>query len=273
MEKYRISNHLVFALVMQDKEICKKLLERIFDGKTVKELVLKSEINLDEYETTIENTIITDPESKAVRLDVLFEGDNTWYDIEMQSDKAYFSPKRLRYYSSSMDINQLDKGERNYEKLKTNYVIFICDFDYYQQDEPIYSFDRYDKKNGIDFGDQSHIIVLNAKCSPEKIPDQLKGLYEYVDKDIVDLKDDLVKDMDTKVKEYSKNRRLRHIMTLADEMIIEKRIEHELGVKEGITQGITQGKFDTAKRMKDDSLPVDLIAKYTGLSMDEIEKL
>ena len=58
-------------------------------------------------------------------------------------------------------------------------------------------------------------------------------------------------------------------MTLADEMIIEKRIEHELGVKEGIAQG----KFDTAKRMKDDSLPDDLIAKYTGLSMEEIEKL
>lgn len=56
MEKYRISNHLIFALVMQDKEICKKLLERIFNGKTVKELVLKSEINLDEYEATIEKT-------------------------------------------------------------------------------------------------------------------------------------------------------------------------------------------------------------------------
>ena len=265
MEKYRISNQLIFALVMQDKEICKKLLERIFDGKTVKELVLKSEINLDEYEATIENTIISNPESKSVRLDVLFEGNNTWYDIEMQSDRAYFSPKRLRYYSSSMDINQLDKGERNYEKLKINYVIFICDFDYYQQDKPIYLFDRYDKVNEIDFGDQSHIIVLNAKCSSEKIPEQLRGLYKYVDKDIVDSKDDLVKDIDTKVKEYSKDRRLRHIMTLADEMVIEKRIEHELGVKEG--------KLDDAKKMKEENLPLDLIVRVTGLTIEELEKL
>lgn len=273
MEKYRISNHLIFALVMQDKEICKKLLERIFNGKTVKEIVLKSEINLDEYEATIEKTIIANPESKSVRLDVLFEGDNSWYDIEMQSDIAYFNPKRLRYYSSLMDINQFNKGERDYNKLKTNYVIFICDFDYYQQDMPIYSFDRYDEKNKICFGDQSHIIILNAKCSLEKIPEQLKGLYKYVDKDIVDLKDDLVKDMDAKVKEYSKDRRLRHIMTLADELVIEKRIERELGIKEGIERGIIQGNLNTAKRMKEKSYPIGDISEITGLTFEEIEKL
>ena len=67
--------------------------------------------------------------------------------------------------------------------------------------------------------------------------------------------------------------RLRRIMTLADEMIIEKRIEHELGVKEGITQGITQGKLEDAKNMKLMNLPLDVILKVTGLSRDEIEKL
>ena len=29
MEKYKISNHLIFALVMQDKKICKRFLERV----------------------------------------------------------------------------------------------------------------------------------------------------------------------------------------------------------------------------------------------------
>ena len=66
-------------------------------------------------------------------------------------------------------------------------------------------------------------------------------------------------------------------MTLADEMIIEKRIEHELGVKEGIaqgiTQGITQGKLDAAKGMKVKNIPVEDIVEITGLSMDQIEKL
>ena len=269
MEKYKISNHLIFALVMQDKKICKRFLERIFDGRVIKEINLKSEINLDEYETTIESTILTDPEAKSVRLDVLFEGDDTWYDIEMQSNSSYFSPKRMRYYSSSMDINQLDVGNRDYEKLKTNYVIFICDFDYYGLDEAVYSFQYCDMEKNITFGDETCMIVLNAKCSLGKIPDQLKGLYKYIDKDIVDSKDELVKDMDSIVTEISKDRRLRHIMTLADEMIIEKRIEHELGVKEGITQG----KLEDAKNMKLLNLPLDVILKVTGLTKEEIEKL
>ena len=68
-------------------------------------------------------------------------------------------------------------------------------------------------------------------------------------KDIVDSEDELIKDMDSIVTEISKDRRLRHIMTLADEMVIEKRIEHELGVKEGIAQG----KLEAAKKMKEDS--------------------
>ena len=62
-------------------------------------------------------------------------------------------------------------------------------------------------------------------------------------------------------------------MTLADEMIIEKRIEHELGVKEGIAQGITQGKLDAAKGMKVKNIPVEDIVEITGLSMEQIEKL
>ena len=273
MTKYKISNHLIFALVMQDKKICKRFLERIFDGKVIREINLKSEINLDEYETTIENTILTSPEAKSVRLDVLFEGNDTWYDIEMQTNSSYFSPKRMRYYSSSMDINQLEVGSRDYEKLKTNYVIFICDFDYYGLDEAVYSFQYYDMEKNIAFGDDTCMIVLNAKCSAGKIPDQLKGLYKYIDKDIVDSKDELVKDMDSIVTEISKDGRLRHIMTLADEMIIEKRIEHDLGKQEGIALGKQEGKLEDAKGMKAKNIPVDIIVEITGLSKEEVEKL
>ena len=59
----------------------------------------------------------------------------------------------------------------------------------------------------------------------------------------------------------------------------EKRVlqAEEQGRAEGIAQGKAQGaqseKFDTAKRMKADGLPLDVIAKYTQLPLSEIEKL
>ena len=45
------------------------------------------------------------------------------------------------------------------------------------------------------------------------------------------------------------------------------------GRAEGRAEGQTDEKLATAKRMKADGMPVDLIAKYTGLTSDEISKL
>ncbi|MBR4533480.1 MAG: PD-(D/E)XK nuclease family transposase [Bacteroidaceae bacterium] len=43
------------------------------------------------------------------------------------------------------------------------------------------------------------------------------------------------------------------------------------GEKKGIKKGIKQEKEDTARRMKADGMTVELIAKYTGLTAEEIE--
>ena len=38
-------------------------------------------------------------------------------------------------------------------------------------------------------------------------------------------------------------------------------------------QGIEEGKKETAKNMLKDGMPLEMISKYTGLSIEEIEKL
>ena len=54
-------------------------------------------------------------------------------------------------------------------------------------------------------------------------------------------------------------------------------IGEERGRNEGISLGITQGareaKLETAKSMKSENMSVSLIAHFTGLSVEEIEKL
>jgi predicted transposase/invertase (TIGR01784 family) len=47
----------------------------------------------------------------------------------------------------------------------------------------------------------------------------------------------------------------------------------EEGREEGREEGIKQGKIDDAKKMLEDGLDAEIIAKYTGLSIQEIEKL
>ena len=45
------------------------------------------------------------------------------------------------------------------------------------------------------------------------------------------------------------------------------------GIQEGMAKGIEEGIKETARRMKADGLPIDVISKYTQLSPDEIAKL
>ena len=46
-----------------------------------------------------------------------------------------------------------------------------------------------------------------------------------------------------------------------------------IGEKRGISLGITQAKLETAKSMKSENMSVSMIAHFTGLSVEEIEKL
>ena len=45
------------------------------------------------------------------------------------------------------------------------------------------------------------------------------------------------------------------------------------GLAEGLAEGRAEANIETARRMKTDGMPTEIIAKYTGLSKEEIEKL
>ena len=45
------------------------------------------------------------------------------------------------------------------------------------------------------------------------------------------------------------------------------------GIKEGEIKGLREGQISIAKTMKKDGADINLISKYTGLTIDEIEKL
>ena len=48
---------------------------------------------------------------------------------------------------------------------------------------------------------------------------------------------------------------------------------YKAGLKEGEAKGLKEGKLETARQMKSDGIAVETIAKYTGLSADEIAAL
>ena len=48
---------------------------------------------------------------------------------------------------------------------------------------------------------------------------------------------------------------------------------HAEGLAEGRAEGLAEGAIETARKMKVDKVPMELISKYTGLTADEIAVL
>ncbi|MDO4545859.1 MAG: PD-(D/E)XK nuclease family transposase, partial [Bacillota bacterium] len=159
---YSFTNDFVFSTVMKDPLLCRQVLERILD-KPIEELRVVEPLygvrrvdpkdknkensqadpqgkSQDESQVESQKTMDFDVFCRGVRLDILFKGETTWYNIEMQCGKYYDIPLRSRYYGSHMDMEQLPKGGK-YTQLKTTYVIFICTFDLYGLNEPVYFFE------------------------------------------------------------------------------------------------------------------------------------
>ncbi|MEY8365576.1 Rpn family recombination-promoting nuclease/putative transposase [Anaerovoracaceae bacterium 41-7] len=218
-----LCNPVMFSTVMKDEELFRGLLARILPEKRVRRLHLhdyENEIQIFSAETILhtEHSIMINPYAKSVRFDVLFEDDDTWFDVECQAADTKELPQRSRYYHAVAAVDSLMRGQE-YRELRPGYVIFICLFDLFGQDEPIYSFQMIDDKNHLHLDDGQVTIFLNSKCSKDDIPCQLKNLFQYLEEDTVPKSDSWLLRLQTAVKAMENEKEVRSRMTLYDEWV------------------------------------------------------
>ncbi|MEE1039021.1 MAG: Rpn family recombination-promoting nuclease/putative transposase [Eubacterium sp.] len=268
-KRYEITNSLMFAAVMSNKEICKKFIERIIPEKKVKAVEIHSEIK--SYVET-EKTIVINPAIKAVRLDVLFVGEEEWINIEMQMVSEEHQSLRGRCYDATMTVQQIRAGDK-YSQLKTNYVIFINPFDYYGKGEAIYKFYNMEEKYGRDlpYGDKTYKIVVCTENFEKAESEELKSLLKYLYNGVINEDDSFVCELDDVVEEMNSPDNIwrESIMTI-EEMMDYKYRE---GKQEGEEKGKNDEKRKTAIKMKELNIDIKVISEVTGLSKEKIEKL
>jgi predicted transposase/invertase (TIGR01784 family) len=57
------------------------------------------------------------------------------------------------------------------------------------------------------------------------------------------------------------------------DIAVQRKEAFDDGVMQGLSQGEKKAKIETAKSMKLENIPISMIAHFTGLSPEEIEKL
>lgn len=269
MMKYRfpITFSAMFAHIMQNPKLCRGLLERIFPERKIKELILH-----DQERVTTEATIIPGITAKHVRLDVLFEEDDTWYDIEMQVSDTEDMIQRAGYYHSTMATGTLKRGQ-DYEDMKTTYVIFLCCFDPYGLGAADYFFEMADIRKGLPAGERRYTIILNSTADEEGTPETLKALFRYMRDSVATGDDTFITELDAAVRDCNADEEVvKRMATVGEELErMENKIKKVAKIK--LEEGRVAERQQIAKSMKQRGMPDEVIAECTGLTEEEIEAL
>ena len=223
-------------------------------------------------------------EKHSVKLDIYArDREGNIYDIEIQRASKGAGSRRARYYSAMIDADALRKGTE-YNELPESYVIFITERDALGEGKALYDIERTVKGSGKSFGDGTHILFISADLADR-------------DTDLGRLMEDLrcpdpermhYKALRERVGYFKNDKEGKIEMSGEFERILNKEIEKavneavkentkkclEKGHKQGQREGRKEAAMDNARTMiADGSLPVSKIAKFSGLSIGEVEKL
>ena len=271
----------------------KELLPRLLKG------ICNIDVTYDEI--VMQNVEIQDEvKLRTTRFDIAIKVCNLRIDLESENqshgDLEYYNNRKL-YYLSRLHSQSYDKID--YNQMNKSYVIFLYNFNMGYEDLITESV-MYNKTAGIEY---PHLKIYDinlskvnksSKIELERLFDLLKS--RDIDK-YLGLSDPFLKGVANMIEEYDKDELLRLQAQLRRDNEIElrsmkeyaKRTGHEEGLAEGRAegraQGLTEGRaegraegekakaIEMAKAMLNDKANVELIVKYTGLTLDEVLKL
>lgn len=206
-------------------------------------------------------------------MDVHIDSDKEWYNIEMQVYSDTDLPKRMRLYQAEGDINGLKPGDE-IKDLKRSFIIFICVYDPFGKDKPVYNFRYRDADDpAIILEDETYKIVLNTKSKDDKIPIELKDFFDYINTMKVRKGDRLIERIHKSVERLNCGEWGQTMTTVGE--FWDKRIKEacEETAKEVSAETVFKTQLEIAKNMKKENISHDIIARVTGLSIEEINKI
>ena len=264
-EELTIADDFMFGKVMEDKALCREVLECLLEQPVGE---------LEDVQTERQFRYTTD--GKPIRLDVYTRDRNRVYDAEMQNlnhqavEKLEL-PRRSRFYQAAMDMDHLDKG-RSYRELPEGKVLFICTFDPFGLGYVKYSFqNRCEENQKLCLRDGTEKIFYNCVSSAEEVPEHLKELYDYIRTGRADSA--LTRKTEEAVGRARRNEEWRS--EYMKELLHDDDVREE-GRAAGLSEGLDRGRREglSEGRAEERSMLLTLIPKMTaGGDGDKIAQL
>ena len=285
-ERATLADNFIFCKVMTaNPDLCKELLELLLN------------IKIERIEIPVaERSFKVDYDSKGIRFDVYVkDGTGRCFDIEIQTTNRTNLAKRARYYQGLMDVDSLVSGA-DYSELNESYVIFLCMEDAFGNGLPVYDFHQVCKQDSeVLLNDGTHKVFFNASKYDKMPTESLREFFKFLNG--LNAASDFTDQLEQKVRYAKTNAQWRHrFMTWEQEMRIQVKEKSEQLAKEmakDLANEMVEDRVnamrkdiekeakemaaekveETAKKLLAEKIAPEVVAKCTGLSLEQVKKL
>ena len=265
--------------------------KKIFGQEVSKDLLIDFLNNLLKGERVINDVRFLDKEQlgfydddRSLIYDVLCEtpgGERII--VEMQNRSQPYYKRRSIYYAAQAVVRQGERGKGWQYDVKAVYCISFLNF----------------QQNDISERFRVDVTLMDMETK-QSFSELLRLIYLQLPlftKDYTECENDferwicVLKDMDimNRLPEAAKNSVFKKVAEIGElsSLTYEERLKYDDVLKryrdtlavmegqkqEGFREGMEKGKAEIARNLKNDGIPLDVIARNTGLSIEEIEKL
>ncbi len=216
-------------------DLCKTLLEITLNTKMERVEILNAEQDVD---------LVID--KAGGRLDLYaVDDEGNHYDVEVQAQSNKDEALRARRYQALMDVAALKKGGKA-KDLRKNVVLFICDFDPFDNGLKRYDFRMLCEQTGVALGDGRSMTFLNVRGEQGDVTPRLDALLNLFAGNAVD-NDEFVAEIIHEMEKCVSNPAwMEQYMMLEEELEIAKAAAQEKGREEGLEKGREEGRTDMA---------------------------
>ena len=267
-----IKRDIIFTKVFgENKKLTLELLQIILPKLKIEEI-----IDIIPEDREKENIVY-----RGVRFDVYVKDENSrMYDIEMQVVNHHDLGKRIAYYQNKLSSKALKPSQKFFEKNDT-FVIFVCDFDYFQLGLPVYHTTmrlKEDLNKIVDTGEYN--VILNSRAKDfSSVSPEVKAFLEYVRENKVS--NEFTKDLDREVKKIKSSTEVRDSFMTWEEKLAEERYyagkeAEEKGMEKGMEKGKREMVVNAIKNQKklgnSRQNIINSVADFLSIDKEEVAK-
>ena len=240
------------------------------------------------------------PGKKDALIDVeCVDIDGTRFIVEMQVARQRFFYERSLFYSTFGIQQQVEKSSSMDYGFPPVYFVGFMDFSLHEgSDRVLYRYSLREKETGEEMTGSLQFVFLElTNCRKALTPEAtlldnfcyaLHNMEHLTDRP-EELKEEIFKRLfkTAEIATFTPEERIKYENDMTTERDIQNYISYarEKGIEEGRAEGIMEGmekgreegreegRVEAAKNMLADEISIDLVAKYTGLSIEQVKEL